>query len=49
VSALAKEQIPQGFPLHHAPSGSAAVESGMFLTDVDRWKLGTMNAMSAHE
>lgn len=39
VNVLAKQQIPPGFPLRHAPSGSAAVESGMFLTDVDRWKL----------
>ncbi|HEX3623870.1 MAG TPA: glycosyltransferase family 39 protein [Verrucomicrobiae bacterium] len=48
VNALAKEMIPPGFPLHHAPSGSAAVQSGMFLTDVDRWKLGQMNAMNEH-
>jgi len=39
VNALAKSQIPPGFPLRHAPSGSAAIESGMFLTDLDRWKI----------
>ncbi|HXC34520.1 MAG TPA: glycosyltransferase family 39 protein [Candidatus Acidoferrales bacterium] len=49
VNALANKQIPQSFPLRHAPSGSAAVESGMFLTDVDRWKLGTDSPISAHE
>ena len=43
LSALAKDQIPSAFPLHHAPSGSAAVESGMFLTDLDRWKLAHAN------
>lgn len=41
MDALAKQQIPTNFPLRHSPSGSASVESGMFLTDVDRWKLGT--------
>jgi hypothetical protein len=41
MNALAKQQIPPKFPLRHAPSGSAAVDSGMFLTDVDRWKLDT--------
>jgi hypothetical protein len=41
MNALAKQQIPPKFPLRHAPSGSAAIDSGMFLTDVDRWKLDT--------
>lgn len=41
MNALAKQQIPPNFPLRHSPSGSAAIESGMFLTDVDRWKLNT--------
>jgi 4-amino-4-deoxy-L-arabinose transferase-like glycosyltransferase len=41
MNALAKQQIPTNFPLRHSPSGSASVESGMFLTDVDRWKLAT--------
>lgn len=40
VDALAKNQIPTDFPLRHAPSGSAAISSGMFLTDSDRWKIG---------
>ncbi|MGH8023908.1 MAG: ArnT family glycosyltransferase, partial [Limisphaerales bacterium] len=48
VNALAKEQIPAGFPLRHSPSGEAAVESGMFLTDLDRWKLPELNAMNGH-
>lgn len=42
LDAMAKQQIPTNFPLRHAPSGAAAIESGMFLTDVDRWKLGTV-------
>lgn len=46
VNALAKQQIPTTFPLRHAPTGSAAVESGMFLTDVDRWKLGTAGSQT---
>jgi hypothetical protein len=25
--------------LAHAPSGSAAISSGLFLTDADRWKI----------
>lgn len=41
MTIVAKEQIPPNFPLHHAPGGSAAVISGMFLTDVDRWKMDT--------
>jgi hypothetical protein len=44
VNAVAKQQIPTAFPLRHAPSGSAAIESGMFLTDMDRWKLDTTSA-----
>jgi Dolichyl-phosphate-mannose-protein mannosyltransferase len=41
LDALARNQIPAGFPLHRAPSGSAAIQSGMFLTDAERWKIGT--------
>jgi hypothetical protein len=41
LEALARNQIPSDFPLHHAPSGSASVSSGLFLTDVDRWKIAT--------
>jgi Dolichyl-phosphate-mannose-protein mannosyltransferase len=37
--ALAQNQIPKNFPLRHSPSGSAAVSSGLFLTDFDRWKI----------
>jgi hypothetical protein len=41
---LAQNKIPGNFPLHHAPSGSAGISSGLFLTDVDRWKIGTDSA-----
>ena len=41
LEALARSQIPSDFPLHHSPTGSAAVSSGLFLTDVDRWKIAT--------
>jgi Dolichyl-phosphate-mannose-protein mannosyltransferase len=41
LAALSRNDIPKGFPLRHAPSGSAAVSSGMFLTDGDRWKIAT--------
>ena len=44
LNALARNQIPADFPLHHAPSGSAAITSGLFLTDADRWKIGTDSA-----
>lgn len=39
LDALTRNKVPVGFPLSHAPSGSAALMSGMFLTDSDRWKL----------
>ena len=39
LGALARNDIPKGFPLQHAPSGSAAISSGLFLTDADRWKI----------
>lgn len=39
LSALSRNSTPKGFPLAHAPSGSAAISSGMFLTDADRWKI----------
>ena len=38
LAALSRNDIPKGFPLRHAPSGSTGVSSGMFLTDADRWK-----------
>lgn len=41
LDALARNQIPAEFPLHRAPSGSAAISSGLFLTDAERWKIGT--------
>jgi hypothetical protein len=40
LNALTRNKIPLEFPLRHAPSGSATISSGMFLTDADRWKLG---------
>jgi 4-amino-4-deoxy-L-arabinose transferase-like glycosyltransferase len=39
LQALVQNQIPKNFPLRHSPSGSAAVLSGLFLTDFDRWKI----------
>jgi hypothetical protein len=44
LEALAQNKIPANFPLHHAPSGSAGISSGLFLTDADRWKMGTDSA-----
>jgi hypothetical protein len=38
--ALLQNQIPLDFPLRNAPVGSAAVTSGTFLTDRERWKTG---------
>jgi hypothetical protein len=38
VQAISQSQIPNGFPLRHVPVGSAAIESGIFLTDQERWK-----------
>jgi hypothetical protein len=40
VDAVVQNKIPTDFPLRHSPSGSAAISSGMFLTDSDRWKIG---------
>jgi hypothetical protein len=40
LDAMTRNEIPASFPLRHAPSGSAAISSGMFLTDADRWKIG---------
>ena len=37
LKALGQNQIPSKFPLTHAPSGSAAISSGLFLTDRVRW------------
>ena len=39
LGALARNDIPKDFPLRHAPSGSAQISSGLFLTDADRWKI----------
>ena len=36
--AVMQNQIPPDFPLHNAPAGSAAITSGIFLTDWERWK-----------
>ena len=38
LQAITQSQIPRDFPLRHAPIGSAAINSGLFLTDRDRWK-----------
>jgi hypothetical protein len=37
LKSLAQNQISAKFPLTHAPSGSAAIVSGLFLTDRVRW------------
>ncbi|MGA3282831.1 MAG: glycosyltransferase family 39 protein [Verrucomicrobiota bacterium] len=37
LKALAQNQISSKFPLTHGPSGSAAIVSGLFLTDRVRW------------
>jgi len=37
LKALAQNQISSKFPLTHAPTGSAAIASGLFLTDRVRW------------
>jgi hypothetical protein len=39
LSAVAQNKIPVNFPLRHAPAGSAAIVSGFFVTDADRWTL----------
>jgi hypothetical protein len=38
ANALVQRQIPGNFPLRYTPSGSAAIGSGIFLTDGERWK-----------
>jgi hypothetical protein len=38
ANALVQRQIPGNFPLRYAPYGSAAIGSGIFLTDGERWK-----------
>jgi hypothetical protein len=38
TQAVMQNQIPLDFPLRHMPAGSAAIVSGIFLTDRDRWK-----------
>jgi len=37
LKALAQNQIAPNFPLTHGPTGSAAIVSGLFLTDRIRW------------
>ena len=37
LKAMAQNQISSKFPLTHAPSGSAAIASGLFLADRVRW------------
>jgi len=39
ANALVQKQIPGNFPLRYAPSDSAAISSGLFLTDGERWKI----------
>jgi len=39
VNTLTQNKVPSNFPLHHSPAGSAALMSGIFLTDAERWKL----------
>lgn len=39
LNALTRNQIPTDFPLRHSPSGDAALTSGFFLTDAERWKI----------
>jgi hypothetical protein len=41
LEALSENKIPGDFPLHRAPSGSAEISSGLFLTAAERWKMGT--------
>ena len=38
IQAAVQNQIPPGFPLHHAPTGF--LPDRLFLTDWDRWKTG---------
>jgi hypothetical protein len=38
LQAAVQNQIPTGFPLHHAPTGF--LPDRLFLTDWDRWKIG---------
>jgi hypothetical protein len=38
ANALVQRQTPRDFPLRYAPSGSATIASGLFLTDGERWK-----------
>ena len=38
LQLVTQEQVPPNFPLRHVPGGSAAINSGIFLTDRDRWK-----------
>ena len=37
LEALGRGRIPDKFPLVNNPSGSAAISSGLFLTDRERW------------
>jgi hypothetical protein len=37
IKAMAQSQIASNFPLTHAPSGTAGIGSGLFLTDRIRW------------
>lgn len=39
ADAVTRNQIPKDFPLQRSPSGSAALTSGLFLTDAERWKI----------
>jgi len=37
LKSLVQNQIPSSFPLNHAPSSTASIGSGLFLTDRPRW------------
>lgn len=44
LDAVTRNQIPTNFPLRHSPSGTAAISSGLFLTDAERWKIASNSA-----
>lgn len=38
LQTVDQSRIPKDFPLRYLPTGSAAISSGLFLTDWERWK-----------
>lgn len=36
---LTQNKVPLNFPLRYIPAGSAAMTSGLFITDAERWKI----------